>query len=292
MLRHPRLRALIDLSKEGKIPRILEVRCWMAGYGHWCAKPSVLFGDFPLLGELHNKMSTALRASLGQSRQQVTVRYVDRNGKRRCCGGTIHSSRKDLVFSSTFEIDTYLQPGPDLRRTQQYTSDFCKKILRLQLEAKGNWRCLIRQDPTRASTFPAGPPPLPTDVWEDARLDEVVRFINRRLGTSQMTVAGPALLGQRRSRRKCRAVTRKRVAVTISLRYGACAGQKLCLMIVVLIGGVTSQVLRLFQGACCDQHCSRVLYSLCDALPQPGCLGSTSGSSSAAVGGHDASADA
>ena len=121
MLSHPRWKMMLGLGLRRLIPRIMVTRCWMAGYGHFSAKPTLLWGDAsasqlllssiwccglavrsnepttkiclsqlplrPYLLGLQNRLDASLREKVQQSGAHVTRKYVDSLGRRRCAGG-------------------------------------------------------------------------------------------------------------------------------------------------------------------------------------------------------------
>jgi len=89
MLSHPRWKAMLALALTRRIPAIHVCRCWMANYGHFSAKPTLLWGDMPHLRCLRNQLSASLRAAVQETGSRVTKKYLDATGKRRCAGGPL-----------------------------------------------------------------------------------------------------------------------------------------------------------------------------------------------------------
>lgn len=122
MREHPRMQALLSLAEAGVLPRVLLQRFWMGGYGHFSAKPTVVWGDAcvpyvsgskavaemaphmlsalatrlakateqpsrPWIPALANRLTVADLERLRSNGKQVTKKYISRSGAKRCCGG-------------------------------------------------------------------------------------------------------------------------------------------------------------------------------------------------------------
>ena len=99
--------------------------------------------------------------------------------------------------------------GPDLRRTQVYTSGCGSRVAALHLEAKASWQAITLADPARCATFSELPSveelrATMMDPWHDAGLDEVVDFIHKRLMRRQLFGLVSVLRGGHRSMQKKR----------------------------------------------------------------------------------------
>ena len=111
----------------------------MGCFGHFSAKPTLLFGDWDFLRLLKRRLTKETREKL--SSEGVTVKYINKTGVKRCHGGSRLKETQEYTrqfgkcvaqLKKRYTKKFHLKPNarrPDARRVWQVAARYVEVVL-------------------------------------------------------------------------------------------------------------------------------------------------------------------